>query len=254
MTRHAVDLKPLLKIISGEKKTLLKLDEPVDVAKLKVFYQYENGAMLVDPVDPEIKDVMRKAVEHLSEKTKIKSEETKIKLLEKSVPIWMVAMKNPISFGKLITGKDSMWVVIMELFKSIIGCSNNTLIGLFTALLDHGGVDIGSPRYNHYLKLKDELQNIFKDMLGEDGVFIYPTHPTAAPFHNEPLVKPMNFSYTSIINCLGLPATTVPMGLNKEGLPIGFQVVANHNNDRLCLAVAEELDKYFGGWVEPTFK
>jgi len=55
-------------------------------------------------------------------------------------------------------------------------------------------------------------------------VFLYPTHPTAAPMHHEPLCKPFNFSYTAIINVLGLPATACPLGLNKQGLPIGLQV------------------------------
>jgi len=55
-------------------------------------------------------------------------------------------------------------------------------------------------------------------------VFLYPTHPTAAPMHYEPMCKPFNFSYTGIINVLGLPATACPLGLNKQGLPIGIQV------------------------------
>jgi len=61
-------------------------------------------------------------------------------------------------------------------------------------------------------------------MLGNDGVFIYPTHPVPAPYHNEPLVKPFNFSYTGIFNVLGLPATHCPLGLSSQGLPIGVQV------------------------------
>lgn len=61
-------------------------------------------------------------------------------------------------------------------------------------------------------------------MVGHDGVFLFPTHPTAAPFHHEPLIKPLNFAYTSAINILGLPSTACPLGLNREGLPIGIQV------------------------------
>ncbi|KAL0125492.1 hypothetical protein PUN28_004536 [Cardiocondyla obscurior] len=89
----------------------------------------------------------------------------------------------------------------------------------------------------------------YPDILGEDGVFLYPTHPTAAPMHNEPLFKAFNFSYTAIVNVLGLPATACPLGLNKQGLPIGIQVVAGLYQDHLTLAVAEELERGFGGWV-----
>jgi len=89
-------------------------------------------------------------------------------------------------------------------------------------------------------------------MLGDDGIFIYPTHPTPAPYHNEPLIKPFNFSYSGIFNVLGLPATHCPMGLNSRGLPIGIQVVAGPDQDRLTLAMAVELEKAFGGWVPPS--
>ncbi|XP_073961529.1 fatty-acid amide hydrolase 2-B [Choristoneura fumiferana] len=251
MTRHAVDLKPLLKIMSGDNASKLDLDKNVDVGKLKVFYQLSSNAPMTDSVDPEITTALKKVVEFFSVKYKVEAEEKKFQFLQKSLPIWMTTMKNKEPFERLIMGKEGTTAIVLEIFKSLIGCSGNTLIGLFTALMDGAGAEIGSDKYNYHLKLRDDLEKIFVEMLGDDGVFLYPTHPTTAPYHNEPLVKPFNFSYTAVINCLGLPATTVPLGLSSEGLPIGIQVVANHNNDRLCLAVAEELDKAFGGWVEP---
>lgn len=76
----------------------------------------------------------------------------------------------------------------------------------------------------YFLYFLYRISSVSQDILGEDGVFLYPTHPTAAPMHHEPLIKPFNFSYTAIINVLGLPATACPLGLNKQGLPIGIQV------------------------------
>lgn len=110
----------------------------------------------------------------------------------------------------------------------------------------------GDEKYEYLIKERNILKQELVDLLGDDGVFLYPTHPTSAPFHNEPLIKPFNFSYTAVINCLQLPATHCPMKLDKHGLPIGVQVVAAPNNDRLCLAVARELEKAFGGWAPPV--
>lgn len=251
MTRYAVDLKPLLKILSGENSSKLNLDKPVDVTKLKVYYQFSSHAPLLDPVDPDIIAAMKNVVEFLNTKLQIKAQEKKIAKLQKSTAIWMSTMKNKKKFGEFIMENSTVTSITIEIIKNIFGLSGNTLIGLVTALLDYTGAEVGSDKYNHFLKARDDLEKYFKDMLGDDGVFLYPTHPTPAPYHNEPLLKAMNFSYTSIVNCLGLPSTTVPLGLGREGLPIGLQVIANHNNDRLCLAVAEELDKAFGGWVEP---
>jgi len=46
-----------------------------------------------------------------------------------------------------------------------------------------------------------------------------------------------------IINVMELPSTLVPLGLSEDGKPFGVQVVANHGNDHLCIAVAAALQK-----------
>lgn len=138
-----------------------------------------------------------------------------------------------------------------ELIKWFFGQSRHTFIALMTAITDRVGVQYGTPEYQLMVNEKADLVQEFQDMLGTNGVFIYPTHPTVAPYHNEPIARAFNFSYTAIINTLGLPATAVPLGLGSENLPIGIQVVANRNQDRLCLAVASELERAFGGWSAP---
>lgn len=251
MTRFAVDLKPLLSVMAGENSSKLNLDQPVNISKLKVYYQFSNDAPLVDPVDTDITAAMKKVVEFLKKQHNVNAEEKKIDRLRKSLPIWMTNMKESIKYEERIMEGKGVFAIIKEILKNLVGCSGNTFVGLVTALTDHTGAEIDSESYKYYLKVREHLEKIFTEMLGDDGVFLYPTHPTPAPYHNEPLVRSFNFTYTGIINCLGLPATNIPLGLGREGLPIGIQVVANHNNDRLCLAVAEELERGFGGWVEP---
>lgn len=63
------------------------------------------------------------------------------------------------------------------------------------------------------------------DILGKDGILIYPTHPTAAGFHGQNNGKVADYSYMAIFNCLGFPVTNCPLGLNSEGLPVGIQVI-----------------------------
>ena len=97
-------------------------------------------------------------------------------------------------------------------------------------------------------KLSEELDNI----LGDDGVLLYPSHSTPAPYHGQTFIKCCNFSYTSIFNVLGNPVTQVPLGLGSWGVPLGIQVVAAKNKDLNCIAVAEKLEQLFGGWVPPS--
>ena len=53
---------------------------------------------------------------------------------------------------------------------------------------------------------------------------MYPSHPTPAPYHGQPLVKHFNFAYTAIFNILGNPVTQLPLGIGQWGVPLGVQV------------------------------
>ena len=110
-----------------------------------------------------------------------------------------------------------------------------------------------SPEANAGLRReRDSLAGYLEAMLGDDGVFLFPTHPTPAPYHNRPIVTLADCAYTIIYNVLGLPATAVPMGLaTAEGVPVGVQIIAGRHRDCLNLAVAVELELAFGGWVPP---
>lgn len=254
MSRFASDLKPMLKIIAGDNAKLLNLDEPVNLQTIKYFYQEnDGGSFFVSPVDYDIRVAIDKVIRHLQIALKAKPQRVKIAKLKKSSAIWLANMKDEEAVGfdcqlANLTGRINPYV---ELVKWLFGASRHTLIALLTAITDRVGVKYGSPEHQEMVKQKNELVQEFQEMLGTNGVFIYPTHPTVAPYHNEPLAKAFNFSYTAIINILGLPATAIPLGLGSEGVPIGLQVVANKNQDRLCLAVASELERAFGGWVSP---
>jgi fatty acid amide hydrolase 2 len=85
--------------------------------------------------------------------------------------------------------------------------------------------------------------------IGNDGILLFPPHPETAVKKNATLFKFKNCAYTGIFNALQVAITQVPLGLSNEGLPIGVQVIAGPFNDHLTIAVAEELEKRFGGWV-----
>lgn len=254
MCRRAEDLLPLLKIISQTKAVELRLDEPVNIKKLRFFYQdSDTGSKFVSPVCPEIKELFKKISMHLNKAHGIKTERKKITKFKNSIYMWMAGMKTPNgpTFAEQLTNLKGSVNVPLELFKWMFRLSKHTFIGLCTALAEKVGMVYGGSKHTYLLEECSKLRMEMIDLLGDDGVFLYPTHPTPAPYHNEPIYKPFNFSYTGIINILGFPATHIPMGLNKDGLPIGVQVIANDKNDRLCLAVAIELEKAFGGWVPP---
>lgn len=254
MSRFATDLKPMLKIIAGNNAAKLRLDDPVDLSKVNIFYQDDcGGSPIVTPVQQDIKQALHNAVKHFKETLKSPTKEVKVDKLKQSTAIWMAGMKskNSMGFDAELMNLEGRINVPLEIVKKIFGQSKCTVAGLLTAVAEKFDVKFGSPKHAHLVEKRHQLFREMQDLLKEDGVLIYPTHPTAAPYHNEPLLRPFNFSYTAIFNSMGLPACAIPLGLGSEGLPIGVQVVANVNQDRLCLAIACELERVFGGWVAP---
>jgi fatty acid amide hydrolase 2 len=257
MCRYACDLKPILQVLADKNAPSLYLDEPVDLKTIKFYYQYDDGGSdLITPVDQDIKQALDKVVKHLKNTVKAEVNHVSISRLKKSAPIWFANMKseNQVGFDSQLANLDGKINVWCELMKTLVGKSDHTLVALLTCITEKGGIKYGTPEYSHYVEEKKKLYQEFRDMVGTDGVFLYPVHPTVAPYHSEPIVRAFNFSYTGILNILGVPATSIPLGLGVQGLPLGIQAVAGINQDRLCLAVAAELERAFGGWVPPEIQ
>ncbi|MDA9399817.1 amidase [Bradyrhizobium sp. CCBAU 45389] len=58
-------------------------------------------------------------------------------------------------------------------------------------------------------------------------------------------------AWPGIATLPGLPATAVPLGLSKDGLPVGVQIVGPWLEDRTPLKLAELIEREFGGFVPP---
>ncbi|KAJ8271188.1 hypothetical protein COCON_G00100470 [Conger conger] len=155
--------------------------------------------------------------------------------------------KPPRAFAELMGGASGRVWPIWEVAKWILGRSSHTMAAIGLALIEMRQ----GPPSRFILQQKQDLQAQLEELLGTDGVLLYPTHPHIAPKHHHPLFTPFNFAYTGIFNILGLPVTQAPLGLSREGLPLGLQLVAGKRQDHLTLAVARHLERAFGGWRDP---
>lgn len=254
LCRYAEDLIPFLKVITlKEFENQLKLDHMVDVKKLKYFYMDEGQVLFASEVHPDIKLCIRKAADYfLSLGCEVRK--VNLKHFYNSLPIWISKMnsnKDADNFNFLMGNCVKEINPYVELMRWFLGKPRHTLPAIGLGILDQ--YKYSQKVMDHYIELNDALFKELQDLLGEDGILLYPTHPLPAPYHNQPLFLPYNFSFTGIFNSLGLPVTAVPMGLSKkEKVPIGLQVIASSYNDRLTCAVAVELEKAFGGWVSPS--
>ncbi|XP_023296599.2 fatty-acid amide hydrolase 2 [Lucilia cuprina] len=248
MSRYASDLLPILKVLAGPKMCeTLKLSESVDLKKLRYFYIPSNNMKQCNPVNRETQMRMYQVRRHFQKLTgeEVKlAELPKLELTGKMWRYWMT--QEPADFNKLL-GNGLDLNPFVELFKKLIGQSDYTMAAIYSL------IDSILPKEKERLirEATTQCKEALEELLGNDGVLFFHSSPRTAPFHYYPLVKLMDFSYFSIFNILKVPATQVPLGLDANGLPLGVQVVANNMNDRFCLAVAEELERAFGGWVPP---
>ncbi|XP_049531851.1 fatty-acid amide hydrolase 2-B-like [Anopheles darlingi] len=249
MCRYAKDLPLLLEVMSGANAGKLRLNEPVDVTKLKIYYPQKLDLRInAVPIAPEIRECLRSAVKHFQNKG-IYSETINFKHFRDSMQIASTELqtldKVPSVFAN--PNANQLW----ELVKLLLGQSEHTFAALFMNILSATKRTVNEKDRQRYLRISAEFKQDITERLGTDGVFLMPSFPKPAIRHYESFGHVTGFMYTAVINALGLPATQVPLGFNRDGLPVGIQVVAGPNQDRLCLRVAQELETALGGWQPP---
>jgi amidase len=62
---------------------------------------------------------------------------------------------------------------------------------------------------------------------------------------------PDQLAWPGIATLPGLPSTSIPLGLNSQGLPLGVQIVGPYLEDRTPLKLAELIENEFGGFIPP---
>jgi amidase len=110
-------------------------------------------------------------------------------------------------------------------------------------------------------RLRAQWRELFKNF---DAV-ICPIMPTPAyPHDHSPsqeqrhiVIDGKDFPYVDqlvwpgIATLPGLPATSIPVAISEQGLPIGLQIVGPWLEDRTPLQLAELIEREFGGFVPP---
>nr|XP_022904661.1 fatty-acid amide hydrolase 2-B-like [Onthophagus taurus] len=232
LTRYACDLNLLFDVVlKPEVKDTFKTFDLIDLKSIKIFYmEFDGDAFMTHVIDREI---------------------VKLKRMSDSVDLAFLPL---LTISGLQTVFNNDRNLFGEILRTFIGCSNvePTSI-LFQVLYTISRRLIDNKRQKNIMKEIEAFRNDINDLLGSDGVLLYPVFPTVAHFHGEIYSKTLDTSYMTIFNILGIPATSCPIGVDSNGLPIGLQVVANFRMDRLCFKIAEEIEREFGGWKQPPF-
>jgi aspartyl-tRNA(Asn)/glutamyl-tRNA(Gln) amidotransferase subunit A len=109
--------------------------------------------------------------------------------------------------------------------------------------------------YNQAQKVRALIARDFKDAFGTCDVILAPTTPTAAfalgDNIDDPLAMYLNDVFSVPASLAGLPAMSVPAGLNREGLPLGLQLVGKAFDEQSVLNAGLAIEQRAGFTAKP---
>jgi amidase len=113
---------------------------------------------------------------------------------------------------------------------------------------------------------RERIRDAWSVLFERYDIVVCPVSPsTAFPHDDSPAQdrslsindRPMPYGdqvvWVSIASLCGFPATTMPVGMDQDGLPIGLQFMGPEYADLTTIAFAGFLERELGGFVPPTF-
>jgi fatty acid amide hydrolase 2 len=257
IARSARDLMPLLRVMAGPdgvdpNAVPLELTDTaaVEWASMRVHVLDDPDLRFARRATGEVRAAVRGAA-HVLRAAGARIERCDPALFRETIDLWAAALRSPGTPTLMqAAGLGRRRAFCSALAASALGRARHTLPLLLFGIGEELAV-LRTRDLDRTLTRVHALRRAFDDMLGDDGVLLMPTHPRAAPRHNRPMLRPLDFAYTAFLNTLRVPATTAPFGFDADGLPIGVQIAARAGRDHHCLAAAELLERRIGGTPLP---
>lgn len=109
--------------------------------------------------------------------------------------------------------------------------------------------------YTQAQKVRTLISRDFAQAFEKCDVILAPTTPTAAfPLgenSEDPLAMYLNDVFAVPASMAGLPAMSVPAGLNKDGLPLGLQIIGNRLDEQSVLNAGLAIEERAGFTARP---
>ncbi len=154
-----------------------------------------------------------------------------------------LARYDGVRFGLRVPGKD-----LIEMYQNTRGAGfgkevrRRVMIGTYV---------LSAGYYDAYYKKAQQIRQLiardFKQAFEKCDVLLTPTAPTAAFAAGEKMDDPvtmyLNDMFTIPASMAGLPGISVPVGTDKDGLPLGLQLIGRSFDEETVLRSAAALEK-----------
>ena len=99
-------------------------------------------------------------------------------------------------------------------------------------------------------KVRQLIKNDFDKCFNEVDAILTPSTPSSAfkigEKTNDPISMYLNDIFTVPVNLAGIPAISIPAGLDDKGYPLGLQLVSGALNEQKILNIAYAMEKQIG--------
>lgn len=270
IARNISDCAAILEVISGHdgkdstsvnseqiKYTTALID---DVAGMKIGIP---KGYIGEGLDPEIRASILKAALELEKKGAI-VEEFDLDIVDYAIPAYYVIASaeassnlsryDGVKYGYRTKDFEGLQDVYKKTRSEGFGMEvkRRMMIGAF--VLSSGYYDA---YYNKALKVKAKIKQGFDKAFEKYDIILGPTTPSTAPKIGENLSDPLKMYlgdiYTVSVNLAGLPAVSLPCGLDRKGLPIGLQLIGKPFGEADIIRAAysyEQTREYVGPELE----
>ena len=208
---------------------------------------------LGDGLDEDVKTAVLAAAEQLRQKGAI-VEEFDLGLVKYAIPAYYViacaeASSNLARFDGVKYGyRTEEYEGLHNMYKKSrsegFGAEVKRRIMLGSFVLSSGYYDA---YYLKALRVKALIKKVFDDEFAKYDVILGPAAPTTAPKLGESLSDPISMYlgdiYTISVNLAGLPGISLPCGTDRNGLPIGLQLIGDCFDEKTIIRAAYSFEQ-----------
>ena len=227
-------------------------DRDADIFRIGVPREFLSG----DGINKETLDNFNNSLKKL-ESIGYKIVDVEMPLTKYSLPVYYILMPAEVStnlsrfdgvrYGLHVSGKD-----LLDTYKMTrgngFGQEVRRRIILGTYILSHGYYDA---YYNKAKKLRFQIENEFLKVfdLPTGGVDAIATPTTPAPAFKigekikDPVQMYLSDIFTVSANIAGVPALSIPAGVNKDNLPLDLHLTAPHFREDILFEIGKKFEK-----------
>ncbi|MCD7919741.1 MAG: Asp-tRNA(Asn)/Glu-tRNA(Gln) amidotransferase subunit GatA [Clostridiales bacterium] len=255
LARTAEDCAAILDVIMGkDKRDGTSLDAPCGglLAGLNPDLTGKTVGIPVDcfedGLDPDVRERVLSVADVLKGRG-AKVEEFRLPVMQYVVPTYYIiaaaeASSNlsrfdGVKYGWRASGYEDLTDLYCKTRTEGFGSEVKRRILLGTFVLSSGYYDAF---YRKALQVKHVIKSAFDDAFTKYDLILMPVAPTTAPRLGESLSDPLKMYlsdiYTVSVNLAGLPGLSMPCGFDRQGLPVGAQLIGPALGEQAILNAA----------------